>query len=304
MSEIQFLPVVTNDMIRDGEENKCFLSPFNSKVFAGNMWLINEYMNGNRDSLPYTLNQEVIDIWAMYFHGSECEKSNHNSAFNMNKTRKAIVSYGKPAIMSCPFAGSCMEYCYAETSEKTYKGSLAVHVHNYAMVWSQSTDVIVDRIERGLDNRTVVVRLSDSGDITSYNEIKAWREVAINHPNTLFYGYSKATPYIYKLRSEFGQLPSNLVLNVSSTDNPVSMTFKAKLDEVYPDEFNTCWIVDSEEMHSELSELPFNNEEEMAMVGSSDFLIGLHGTFKKDTPEFKASKYFTQFETDTGIKIC
>ena len=304
MSDIQYLPIVDDSMIQPKFDNSVRFSPHNSKVFAGVMYLVNEFMNANIDSLPFELNQEIVDVWSMYYNGPNSSEKNAKSAFNMNKTRKVILAIGKTAITSCPFAGDCMEYCYADAVERTYKASAAMHMHNYAMIFGQSVDVILERFESGFDNRTCVVRIDDSGDIITYNEMKAWRLMAINHPGTLFYGYTKSTPYLYNLRKEFGSLPSNLVLNVSSTNNPVSAMFKDKLDTEYPNEFNTCWIVDSEEMHSELSDLPFNNEEEMAMTGTSDFLIGLHGTFQKGTPEFDADKYFVQFASDNNVKIC
>ena len=177
-------------------------------------------------------------------------------------------------------------------------------IPNFPGVFGQSADVIAERIQNGLSKSTVVVRLNDCGDIASYNEMVAWYQVAVNNPGILFYGYTKATPYVYKLRRDFGPLPSNLVWNMSTTDNPTSQAFRDKIDHLYPNEFNTCHIVESVEMHVELSELPFNNEEEMAMVGTSDFLIGLHGTFEKGSKEYETSQYFEQYAIDNNVKVC
>jgi hypothetical protein len=298
-----FLPEVESEWVRSDMPDSVYLSPHNSKVFAGAMQLVGLWIDGKYDNLPLDVSEELVTLWTAYQAGLDGD-IRMQYAFDRNKRSKVVLSFGKPAIMSCPFAGSCMKYCYAEAVENTYAGSLAVHVHNYAVIWAQSTDIIVDRIQAALTNETRIVRLNDSGDFTSYNEVKAWYQIAVNNPQILFYGYTKATPYIYKLRSEFGPLPSNFVINVSSTDNPVSETFRNKLDEVYPNEFNVCWIVETVDMYQELSELPFNNEEEMAMMGASDFLIGLHGTFKKDTPEFAADKFFTELEHKTGIQVC
>lgn len=303
MSEIQFLPIVDDSMIQCEYDNSVRFSPHNSKVFHGVMWLVNECMVNDRE-IPFELTQDLVDIWSMYYNGPKSDKENQKSAFNMNKIRKAIVAYGKTAIQSCPFSGSCMQYCYADAVERRYDVSRALHNHNYAMVFGQSVDVIVERLENGFDNRTKVVRLSDSGDMVTYNEVKAWVIFARMHPGTLFYGYTKSTPYIYNARKKLGPMPSNLVFNISSTDNPTSKMFKDKLDTEYPNEFNTCWIVESEREYSELCHLPFNNEEEMAMTGTTDFLIGLHGAFEKGTPAHEANTFFVNLGKERGIKVC
>ncbi len=42
----------------------------------------------------------------------------------------------------------------------------------------------------------------------------------------------------------------------------------------------------------------------MAMVGETDFLIGLHGTFEKGTSAYKANEYFVNYGEENNVKVC
>ena len=218
---------------------------------------------------------------------------------------KHPFAYGKPSIQACPFAGKCMEYCYADALEKFRENSYKMHLHNYSQVWNQSVEDIMVKIEKGITaaKNVDIIRLNDSGDFVSYNEFLAWALVAQSHPEIIFYGYTKATPYYWKVIKYFaGQLPTNFRISISETDNADSVKGLAKIEADYPQYAHIVYILDT--VDSDRPELPFNNEEEQAIKGQSSFKIAVHGTFKKGTPEFEADKYFKRMGKRLDVKVC
>ena len=222
---------------------------------------------------------------------------------------KYSLSYGKPSIMACPFAGKCHEYCYASIVTGMYKNSLRMKGHNYYQVYrnSHSAESILECLENGLKvskygYKTDIIRINDDADFMFYNELKAWYLFAINHPEIVMYGYTKSTPYFYRLLKEFGQMPSNFRINISVTDNPESTEYLGRIQSEFPEYAITCTIIES--IETDIIEIPFNNEEEYAIKHVQNFKIAIHGTFKANTPEFVANKYFKEFAKEANIKVC
>jgi len=286
---IDFLPIADVDKVQAEYSDKVRFSPYNSKVFQGVYDAIIAIENGTMENIyPFDVTDFITDILA-YFNTprfikkyGKMEKFSDipvKAVWQANKSRNWIVSYGQPAIQSCPNAGRCMVYCYAYASERNYDKSELLHEHNYHITFGLKSVSMLDLFQNGLDNRTRVVRINDCGDVHTYEQMKTWYQMAINNPKVLFYGYTKMSGYLLKLINEYGSLPNNLRVSVSETDNPVSVQFRDKLVEKYPQYTSICWIIDTME-RVENNNLPYNNEERQAQSGwthgAHNFAIGLH----------------------------
>ena len=51
----------------------------------------------------------------------------------VNKTNP--IAFGKPAVISCMFAGACKDYCYADSVNAQYWNTQRYQLHNYYLIW-------------------------------------------------------------------------------------------------------------------------------------------------------------------------
>lgn len=212
-----------------------------------------------------------------------------------------------PSIISCQFAGACKEYCYSANVNNTYLGTLKQALHNYALVQMSTLDELVALIETAVKQvGSELVRIHDSGDFVDVKHLSAWVKVAEKNPSILFYGYSKNTPALHAHVSatQQGRLPQNMRITISSTDNVTSSEYGMRLQKEY--QFNTVYILETADEISQWFDagLPFNDVENEAIAGRRDFAISLHGTFKKDTPEFLANAKRIEIETTHNVELC
>ncbi len=118
---------------------------------------------------------------------------------------------------TCPNAGSCAQLCYARNGTYLFSNVKAAHVRNLERYlddpdqWTQdmlaelskkkyrptgiarNLDVVPnDRASQGwLDNGGKAVRIHDSGDFFSEDYFKAWRYIADQVSDVMFYAYTK-----------------------------------------------------------------------------------------------------------------
>jgi hypothetical protein len=222
----------------------------------------------------------------------------------INKTNP--VAFGLPSVLSCPMAGKCREYCYAETVNGQYWQTLRNQLHNYYLIY-QSLDNVAE-LTRLFDemikaSKTELVRFDDFGDIIHYNELVAIVETAKINPETIIYGYTKSTGIVLNYLENGNTFPDNFRINISSTDNVDSQTYATELVRKY--NIPTCYIAETKDDVRGLfrAGIPYNQNELMAIESKTDFQIILHGTFKKGTPEFTANRYALTFDK-IGIETC
>lgn len=261
---------------------------------------------------PNWVREDMPD--AIFFSTSN-KKVNHAAKTN---GYKLAVAYGKPSLMSCQNAGSCMTECYQLPSEDKYIASLGIHLHNYTMIYSESFWTILAQIENGIDlinaqyktKKVDLIRLNDSGDFMSFDEVLAFAIFALLNPDIVVYGYTKTTQYLYRLAKVMnGHIPDNFRINISETDNPISNAFKAKLDQEYPNLFVYCYIVKSiSEYYTKVvyNGVAWNSEELCAIDSQDDFAIGLHlvaGQVMDDDEKWAAWRMFEKMNAQ-GTLTC
>lgn len=222
------------------------------------------------------------------------------------------VSYGKSTVVSCPFAGSCVRFCYQNLNG--YTASMRMHGHNYKAVYAMKTGELVkvfSRAIQALAKSVTIVRLNDNGDFISKDEILAWALVAEKFDGIVFYGYTKNTPHLTQARRTYGkQFPNNFRVSISdlNENDPTSEKFQHIIRDEFPNEFRVCRIIDTPERDELYSELPWNDEEMQAYDYTSDFKIALHIGSKQielcTADELIIVDKYASGKSDDGTKYC
>lgn len=120
----------------------------------------------------------------------------------LNSTR--LYEFNLPAVITCPFAGSCKSICYADKGTYLYSNVKKKYQFNFEL--TKQTDFI-QLIQKELElKRVEAVRIHSSGDFYSLNYLKKWIKIAQQNPNVLFYGYTKSVPLFKNVT-----LPSNFI---------------------------------------------------------------------------------------------
>lgn len=135
----------------------------------------------------------------------------------LSLTKKQVVSFDLPAGFTCPAAVLCQTYanratgkitdgkksqfrCYAASGEAVFKSARENRWHNFDTL-VHSADM-VSEIESSLPAGVKVIRIHSSGDFFSKKYFDAWVTVAKNHPEIVFFGYTKVLPYLSYERPE------------------------------------------------------------------------------------------------------
>jgi len=133
----------------------------------------------------------------------------------LKKTSKAVnakvVNFGIPALTdretgktTCPFAGECANFCYAQKGAYTWSN---VHPAFSARYEATKKDNFADLMQSELNKvKPDYVRVHDSGDYYSPKYIQKWLQIARNNPEIKFYSYTKSMPLWLPLLAE---LPDN-----------------------------------------------------------------------------------------------
>lgn len=166
--------------------------------------------------------------------------------FGNAKLSKSVATFSLPAGYSCPFAKECFSRanklsgkiidgehcrfrCFAASQESLYPSVRKSRWKNFAIITTllkHSVESLINQIQASLPKGVVAVRIHVSGDYFSEKYFLAWLNVAYNNPATLFYGYTKATPYIVKYRKYF---PNNFRLIASKGGTHDHLIYKHNL---------------------------------------------------------------------------
>lgn len=98
------------------------------------------------------------------------------------KLSKKVGVWTIPASLS--ICGRVCKGCYAHKSQNQYKQALAYRTRNYEA--SLLPDFENEKIV-GFD----IIRVHESGEFYSQEYINKWVKIARNHPNIIFYAYTK-----------------------------------------------------------------------------------------------------------------
>lgn len=133
--------------------------------------------------------------------------------FSIPAAEASIVKDGKIVKMkTCPMAGACLDFCYAQVGSYAFKASMVAHARNLQFVIDEPfdfKDAMVDAIKR--KRKVHAIRIHDSGDFFNRGYFMVWKAIMEECPTVQFYAYTKMVPLFKKLEAE-GMLPENFTV--------------------------------------------------------------------------------------------
>jgi len=207
----------------------------------------------------------------------------------------AILSL--PAGHTCPFARDCRSStdkatgkitdgphtqfrCYATTAEAMFPNIRESRWGNFELIRSAGTAIqMAALIEKSLAGKKKIkkVRFHQSGDFFSQAYFDAWLMVAANHPELLFYGYTKALPFWVK---RLGSIPANFKIVASRGGSHDALIEEHNLRSVR--------VVYSEREARRKWKLKIDHDDSLVWNYDKDFAVVIHGTQPKGSKAGKA----------------
>ena len=137
-------------------------------------------------------------------------KFNVLSVHNRKLDKDGIVSINMPPLLTCPSAGDCKKYCYAQVGQQAMGAAKALRLRNFKLFSEDPTkfeEMAMQDIK--LSGRRII-RWLDSGDILNTSFLKMMVRVARAFKEVKFYTYTKSISII--IRVGWKNLPINLKL--------------------------------------------------------------------------------------------
>jgi hypothetical protein len=113
---------------------------------------------------------------------------------------------------TCPSAGSCLNWCFAQVGSYAFSASMVAHTRNLQFVLDDPFSFAEQFIKEIKGKRKIhAIRLHDSGDVFGRGYFMVMKSIMEACPEVNFYAYSKSIPLFKKLEAE-GMLPSNFTV--------------------------------------------------------------------------------------------
>jgi hypothetical protein len=143
-------------------------------------------------------------------------KENNARIFNFS-----IPAYKtKSGKITCPFAHTCVKYCYAQKGNYTRFPKIQQLMEEKYKITKQDNFILLmnEEIQK---KKATHIRIHDSGDFYSIKYLIKWVDIATQNKNVIFYAYTKSIKF-FKGSLE---IPKNLKIifsEGSKTDNLIN----------------------------------------------------------------------------------
>jgi hypothetical protein len=210
--------------------------------------------------------------------------------FGNKKLPKYVCHFSIPSGWTCPFAKACLakvsretgrliegenEFrCYSASEECCFPTCRNARWYNLDLLKGKSKREMISLIEFSLPEM-VLMRLHVGGDFFNQTYFDAWLEVAKNHSEATFYGYTKSLPFWVK---RLKQIPDNFRLTASYGGKHDDLIKKYNL--------NYSKVVSSELEAGQLG-LPIDTDDKIAQAGKESFALLIHGMGRKGSLQTK-----------------
>jgi len=219
------------------------------------------------------------------------------------KLSTSISTFSLPAGHSCPFAKECYSKanrltgeitdgpdcrfrCFAASQEALYSNVRRTRWDNFERLKNaESVEKMTRIIQSNLPKNVNFIRVHVSGDFFSEKYFVAWLNVAMNNPLIVFYGYTKATPFLVKYKN---LIPRNFRFTASRGGTCDNLIDKNKL--------RSAEVVFSVK-EAEQKKLEIDHDDSHAILGEKSFALLLHGTQPAGT---EAGKAWATIKRTTG----
>ena len=110
----------------------------------------------------------------------------------------------------------CENFCYAVRDARRFHNTVIPSAGKNTVIMRHDMDKGFKQVkEKLVKKKAQVLRWHSSGEIMNYNYLLHMVKLAVELPNIQFYFYTKRFAFIDKYLKECGDLPENLVCNIS-----------------------------------------------------------------------------------------
>ena len=123
----------------------------------------------------------------------------------------------KSGKVTCPFADTCIKYCYAQKGNYTRFPIVQQLMEQKYEITKQDNFILLMN-EEIKKKKATHIRIHDSGDFYSIKYLIKWIDISTQNPDIIFYAYTKSTKFFKGSLS----IPKNLKIifsEGSKTDN-------------------------------------------------------------------------------------
>ena len=110
----------------------------------------------------------------------------------------------------------CENFCYAVSDARRFHNTVIPSAGKNTVIMRHNMDDGFIQLKSNLmKKKAKVLRYHSSGEIESYNYLLHMVKLAVELPDVKFYFYTKRFGFIEKYLNECGELPKNLICNIS-----------------------------------------------------------------------------------------
>ena len=212
-----------------------------------------------------------------------------------NAKLKGIWHFSLPSGWTCPGAESCKTFadkttgkitdaqkavdgiifrCYAAMDEARRPNVRATRWHNFDLLkvcktTKEMAALIIRSIKSSGLRRGGTLRVHIGGDYFSQAYFNAWMVAAAFFPQITFYSYTKSIKFLVEYASALDGLPDNFVFTCSRG---------GKYDNLIPQSKTKSAKVFFSTEEAEALGLDIDHTDDLAISGSDDFALVLHGS--------------------------
>ena len=190
---------------------------------------------------------------------------------------KAIVVDGKRKIKDGP---NTKFRCFSASQEVQYTNVYNLRKHNFDTLRGLHLNDMIHELNQAMPKNLGICRIHVAGDFFNRNYMFAWINMAMMHPDRLFYAYTKSLKY-WLQNMEWIEKLDNFILTASYGGRDDGLIFKHGLRH--------CRVVGSEAE----STLPIDHDDSHAARPSqrhNSFNLLIHGTQPKGSEAAEALK--------------
>ena len=142
-------------------------------------------------------------------------------AFNLLPGDKPISTKDKGQLTNVPgtcggCCDGCEKYCYAIQNTRQYHNTCIPSLAKNTLIMRNDMDGCFKQLKENLiKKKAKVLRYHSSGEIETYDYLLHMVKLAIEMPEVRFYFYTKRFDFMERYLRECGELPENLVCNIS-----------------------------------------------------------------------------------------
>ena len=249
----------------------------------------------NRSHLCYTTLSDMENLLKLHYENAKLKgiwhfslPSGYTCPGAKNCYTKVDRETGKIVDLQTPDENGDTFRCYAAMDEARYPNVNKARWHNFNLLKAsksiqEKVDLIVGSIKATGLTRGGTLRVHIGGDYYNQSYFNAWMKAASYFPNIVFYSYTKSISFLVKHLSK-NKLPKNFVFTCSKG---------GKFDDLIPDsKVKSARVFFSKEQADSLG-LDIDHTDDLAISGSDDFALVLHGS---QPAKSKASKALSELK--------